>query len=216
MDLKERVDERLCYCLYTRLAEEVLKHIASDDDTTKTIREKAALALVHIWEQATYRVSDFFPLLQATWEARRQVPAKVGTMMGTAEIFGLMQAGCDKKFVDYLTRPEHSEDESAAFREFIFGATSEQLERVQSELHDSGKSVIEKEDLATENKLHDAFTLTGDPALAMFEFFLSRHLQAAARRQTRLPGPKRTAEEYVMLYYLEHSVDAQKLRAPPV
>ncbi len=35
----------------------------------------------------------------------------------------------------------------------------------------------------------------GDPALAMFEFFLSRHLQAAARRHGDIPGPKRTAEE---------------------
>ena len=52
-------------------------------------------------------------------------------------------------------------------------------------------------------------------ALAMFEFFLSRHLPAAARRQADLPGPKRTAEEYVMLHYLEQSVDKGALSVPP-
>ena len=213
--LKIRVEEHLCLCLYARLAEDVLKHIASDSVISLEIREKAALSLLHIWEQATYRVNDFFPLLLTTWEARRHVPAKVGTMIGTAEIFGLLQAGCDNQFVDYLTRPDHSDDETAAFREFIFGATSEQLERVQAELDHSGKAVVDRNELTAENLPHDAYTLMGDPALAMFEFFLSRHLQAAARRLADLPGPKRTAEEYVMLYYLEHSVDKATLSERP-
>ncbi len=213
--LKLRVEQHLCHCLYARLAEEVLKHIASDGTIAIETREKAALSLLHIWEQATYRVSDFFPLLQTTWEARRHVPVKVGTMMGTAEIFGLLQAGCDNQFVNYLTRPDHSDDETAAFREFIFGATSEQLERVQAEMDNAGKQVIDKTDLSEENMPHDAYTLMGDPAMAMFEFFLSRHLQAAARRLANLPGPKRTAEEYVMLYFLEQSADKETLREPP-
>ncbi len=213
--LKPRVEERLCHCLYARLAEEVLKHIASDAKTSIETREKAALSLVHIWEHATYRVSDFFPVLQATWEARRRVPVTLGTLIGTAEMFGLIQAGCDEGFVDYLVRPDHSEDEAAAFREFLFGATSEQLDRVKAEMSSTGKSVIGKHELSAENMPLDANTLSSDPALAMFEFFLSRHLQAAARRQADLPGPKRTAEEYVMLHYLEQSVDKEALIVPP-
>ncbi len=170
---------------------------------------------MHIWEQATYRVSDFFPVLQATWEARRRVPVTLGTLIGTAEMFGLIQAGCDERFVDYLVRPDHSEDEAAAFREFLFGATTEQLDRVRAEMSGTGKSVIGKDELSTENMPLDAHTFGGDPALTMFEFFLSRHLQAAARRQADLPGPKRTAEEYVMLHYLEQSVDKEALSIPP-
>jgi hypothetical protein len=214
-ELKPRVEERLCHCLYARLAEEVLKHIASDDQTSTEVREKAALSLVHLWERATYRVSDFFPVLQATWEARRHVPVTLGTLLGTAEMFSLIQAGCDARFVGYLVRPDHSEDEVAAFREFLFGATTEQLDRVRAEMSGAGKSVIGKDELSEENMPLDAHTFAGDPALAMFEFFLSRHLQAAARRQADLPGPKRTAEEYVMLHYLEQSVDKGALSVPP-
>ncbi|MCP4875231.1 MAG: hypothetical protein GY896_07120 [Gammaproteobacteria bacterium] len=215
--LKLRVEGRLCHCLYSRLAEEVLKHIVSDDHSSADIREKAALSLVHLWEQAIYRVSDFFPVLQATWEARRRVPVTLGTLMGTAEMFSLIQAGCDEHFVDYLVRPNHSEDEAAAFREFLFGATTEQLGRMKAEMSGTGKSVIGKEELSAPNMPCDAHTLGGDPALAMFEFFLSRHLQAAARRQADLSGPKRTAEEYVMLHFLEQSVDKEALSVrPPV
>ena len=213
--LKPRVDWRLCHCLYARLAEEVLKHIASDDSASVDVRKKAALSLVHLWEQATYRVSDFFPVLQATWEARRRVPVTLGSLLGTAEMFKLIQEGCDKRFVDYLVGPDRSDDEAAAFREFLFGATTEQLDRMRANMSDAGKSVIDKDELSAANMPQDAHTIGGDPALTMFEFFLSRHLQAAARRQANLPGPKRTAEEYVMLHYLEQSIDKETLSIPP-
>jgi hypothetical protein len=214
-ELKPRVDGRLCNCLYARLAEEVLKHIASDARVAGEIREKAALSLVHLWEQATYRVSDFFPMLQATWEARRRVPVTLGTLMGTAEMFRLIHAGCDENFVDYLVRTDHTEGEAAAFREFLFGATTEQLNRMQAEMSRAGKHVIGKGELSAADQPCDAHALGGDPALAMYEFFLSRHMQAGARRQADLPGPKRTAEEYVMLHYLEQSVDKEALSVPP-
>ncbi len=213
--LMPRVDHQLCHCLYTRLAQEVLTHIASDCLVTRDVREKAVLSLTHIWEQTTYRVSDFFPVLQATWEARRHAPVTLGTLLGTAEMFRLIEAGCDERFVDFLVRPTHSEDEAAAFREFLFGATTEQLQRMQVKMVSLGKHVIGTEDLAVDERPRDACTIAGDPALAMFEFFLSRHLQAAARRQADIAGPKRTAEEYVMLHYLESMVDKRSLSVPP-
>jgi hypothetical protein len=202
------VDRRLCHCLYARLVEEVLKHIASDQTVNHELRERAVLALMQLWDNTTYRVSDFFPVLEATWDARRHVPATLGTLMGAAEMFGLLEAGCDDRFVDYLVRPSHSEDEAAAFREFLFGATTEQLGRMAARL-ESGSAVVAAHDLGDSERLHDAYALEGDPALAMFEFFLSRHMQAAVRRQAKLPGPKRTAEEYVMLHFLRKSGDKE-------
>ena len=74
---------------------------------------------------------------------------------------------------------------------------------MRAEMSGAGKSVIGKNELSTAIMPRDAHTLGGDPALTMFEFFLSRHLQAGARRQAELPGPKRATDEYVMLHYLE-------------
>ena len=39
----------------------------------------------------------------------------------------------------------------------------------------------------------------------LYLFFVKRHLEAHARQIRNLPGPKRTAEEYVMVYFLEQS-----------
>ena len=214
-ELEPVVNRHLCHCLYTRLAEMVLIDVASDGTLHRALRNKAALALMQIWEQTTYRVSDFFPVLEATWDARRRVPATLGTLMGTSEMFQLLEAGCDEEFVEYLGREDHTEDEALAFREFLFGTTTEQLTRLEDKMQREGTKVISADAATDSARLHDACRRDGDPAVALFEFFLYRHLQAAARRQADLPGPKRTAEEYVMIHYLQHAVDAERLSLPP-
>lgn len=204
LDQRARIEGLLCECLYARLVDEVFKHIASDESVNYVIRERAAIALSHIWEHPTYRVKDFFPVLEATWEARRRVAITLGTLMGTSEMFRLLTAGCDPQFVDYLVKPGHTQNEGMAFREFLFGSTTEQLDRIEQEMVRRGKSSITRADLEDIQLTPDLSSSDSDPAIVLYEFFLSRHLQAAARRLNDLPGPKRTAEEYVMLRYLEH------------
>ena len=104
--LQERVDASLCKSLYARLAEEVLRHIVSDPKLSGNEWRPAVLALVEIWDRNRYRLQDYFPVLQATWDARRRVPATLGTLMGTSEMFGLMREGGDPSFVEALTAAE--------------------------------------------------------------------------------------------------------------
>lgn len=212
--MEPHVNDQLCLALYTRLAEAVLISIASDDTVPDRVRDKAALGLVHIWDDSTYRVRKFFPILEATWQARRKVPVTLGTLLGTAEMFRLLEAGCDERFVAYLAREDHTDDEAQAFREFLFGATTEKIQRLEAHMLESGKVALSADELPA-GACVDAHTATGDPALAMYEFFLSRHLQASARRLASLPGPKRTAEEYVMLHFLERVLDDDRLSIPP-
>ncbi|MBI4956275.1 MAG: hypothetical protein HY908_29935 [Myxococcales bacterium] len=213
-ELLTRVERLECHCLYTRLCEEVLTHIASDAAVTPAVRERAVLSLSQMWDRVTYRVSEFFPVLEATWDARRRVAATFGTLMGASEVFCLLQAGCAPEFVEHLVRPEYGEDEAAAFREFLFGATTEQLERMSCNMEAAGRSSIGAREVSREERTTDPGEPCCDPANAFFEFFLARHLQAAARRQAGLVGPKRTAEEYVMLAYLEH-LTAEHVSDPP-
>jgi hypothetical protein len=198
-----RVERSLCRCLYTRLAEMVLIHIASDASIHRAVRDGAGLALMRIWDHSTYRVSEFLPLLEATWDARRRRPATLGTLMGTSEMYHLISEGCDSRFVEYLVRPDRTEDEHSAFREFLFGATSEHLGEIREQMDAAGRTAIGVDEVAESQRLRDACAADRDPSLALFEFFLYRHLQASARRQANLPGPKRTAEEYAVLHYLE-------------
>jgi len=183
-------------CLYTKLVEEVLSVITSDNDLDRSVRCKAGEALAHVWDRRLgYRVRDFFPLLEATWEARQRITVTGGTLHGTQEVFELFQEGADPQFVDYFVRDSKTDDEVEAFREFLFDTSAEELNRLAREMSASGLNSIR---LDKPLKLPDR-----DVATMFYEFFRSRQLLASARRLARLPGPKRTAEGYVMIYFLE-------------
>jgi hypothetical protein len=193
--LLEAATERLRVCLYTRLVEEVLSAIATDDQRKRPVRERAVVALAQIWEQRlTYRVSDFFPILQATWDARQRITITGGTLAGTQEILALFAEGCDPKFVDCFARPDPGPDEVEAFREFVFAASAEELNRVAKQMAAEGISSV---------KLHDAMHAPDRDSVSVFyEFFRSRYYLAMARRVAQTPGPRHTAEGYVMIHYL--------------
>lgn len=198
----KRTDLHLCHCIYTRLAGDLLTSISSDPSIALEIRKRAVLSLLHVREQIAVRIANFMPLLQATWDARRNVVVAGGTLMGTAEMFQLLERGCDARFVDLLVRPDHTANEAAAFREFLFAVSTEQLEELEQKQVATNMQSASMEGLSHMPAPPSLDETSGDPTLAMFEFFLSRHLAAAARRQGNLPGPKRTAEEYVMIQFL--------------
>jgi hypothetical protein len=193
--LRTSAAQRMHGCLYTKLVEDVLSGLACDAQLAHDVRSRAVAALSQIWEQRlTYRVCDFFPVLEATWSARQKVTAVGGTLGGTQEMFALFQAGCDPRFVDFFTRPDPDADEIEAFREFLFGVTTEELDRLSRDMTASNCTSVAITDRA----------VTGgqDGVTVFYSFFQLRHLQATARRLANLPGPKRTAEAYVMISYL--------------
>jgi hypothetical protein len=195
-DLLAQVRERLRVSLYTKLIEEVLSDIASDVKVEREIRGRAVAALAQIWaHRLTYRVSDFFPILEATWKARQRIRVTGGTLLGTQEMFELFREGCDPNFVEYFARPNPSHDEVSAFREFLFGTTSEDLLELEHQM--------EREGLCSISLGHTHMEFDRDPGTLFYEFFRNRFIQAVARRLSDLPGPKRTAEGYVMIGYLQ-------------
>ncbi len=197
-ELREQASKWLRVCLYTMLAETVLTTIAADEQVERPVRCEAVLALAQIWDRRlTYRVSDFFPMLGAAWEARRRIDVVGGTLAGTHEIFELFRKGCDPEFVGYFTRPDPSADEVEAFREFLFAASAEDLDRMAQTLATTAGGSI---------ALPDHMATAVDDATVFYEFFYRRHLLATARRLSNHPGPKRTAEGYVMIHYLRQSM----------
>ena len=194
--LREQATQRLRLCLYSKLSEEVLLDIACDPTLQRTARESAVRSLAQLWDRRlTYRVRDFFPLLESTWEARQRITVTGGTLFGTQEVFELFREGIDPDFVEYFSRDDHSDDEIQAFREFLFGIPYEDLVRLESDMNRNGNASV--------GFVSPAMTTRSEGVLLFYEFFRSRYVQAVARKLGKQPGPKRTAEGYVMVYFLD-------------
>ncbi len=183
--------------VYTQLVEEVLSDLATDASLPHALRARTVHRLAQLWgHRLTWRVHEFFPVLESTWEARTHVRVTGGTMIGTSEMFQLLTRGGDTRFIDLLTAREHEADEAMAFREFLFGRTSEELDRLLARMTAENVTSIE-----LDSRLEDA---ERDSGSIFYEFFQERLMQANARRLAALPGPKHTAEGYVVLAWLEH------------
>lgn len=208
--LRGQVDEWLHGCVYTLLAEEVLGAIARDTAHPVVLRSRAVERLAGLWgNYLHWNVREFFPLLQATWSARNRIRVSVGTMLGVSEMMRLLQAGCDPEFVGYFTRPNPTRDEARAFQEFLIGVPTETIRSLEHLMEEQGKTSLSPEE--TEAVLGRRAPLRHDGShlgVRAYRFFRERQLQAAARRLRDEPGPRRTAEEYVMIYFLERECAA--------
>ncbi|RMH03278.1 MAG: hypothetical protein D6702_06585 [Planctomycetota bacterium] len=198
------IDHWLHGCVYSLLAEDVLRSLAMDRELARPVREKAVSGLCAMWESRhTYGARHFFPLLAATWAARRRIRVSVGTLLGVSEIFRLLQAGGDPEFVRFFCREQVASDEAEAFQEFLIGVPTERIRSLAELLEKEGGGVLGPAEAGLptpgrdENGVHEC--------VRFYEFFRDRHLAALARRIKDLPGPKKTAEEYVMIHYLEES-----------
>ena len=208
-ELQIELDARLHYCVYEKLTEELLAAVCMQSDVDRTLRRLATADLVSLWDDdASEQVRDFFPLLEATWEARRRMRVSVGTMLGISEMMRLLQAGCPPQFVEYFSRSKLSNDEGMAFQEFLIGVSTEQLHSLEQLMEEKGRCSLSPEEaqqaLGLQSRRED-----GHIGVHAYHFHRERYLQAAARRIRMLPGPKHTAEEYMLLYYLENRATAQ-------
>jgi hypothetical protein len=193
--LRERTALRLRAGVHCRLVEEVLVDVVTDAAVPLPLRDRAVRHLALLWgNRLTWRVSSFFPILAAAWEARQRVRVVGGTLVGSCEMFQLLTAGADAEFVELLMDRDHGEAEVQAFREFLFDRSSEELERLAHMMAAEGLSSIELDSRPGRE--------TRDAGSILFEFFRSRLVRCTARRTLGLPGPQHTAEGYVMLAWL--------------
>jgi hypothetical protein len=193
--LREIAARRLRSSVHCRLVEEVLVDIVTDPLVPQPLRGRAVRNLAQLWgNRLTWRVGTFFPILAATWEARQRVRVVGGTLLGNCELMQLMTAGGEPEFVELLLDQDYGEVEVAAFREFLFGTSSEELERLAQRMAREGLTSIE-----LDSRIDDR---TRDAGSVLFELFRTRLVQCGARRVASLPGPRHTAEGYVMLAWL--------------
>ncbi|MCA8950462.1 MAG: hypothetical protein KDE27_13235 [Planctomycetes bacterium] len=197
-ELREVAAVRLRAAVHCRLVEEVLADIVTDAEIDRRLREQAVHSLAQLWaNRLTWRVHTFFPILAETWEARQRVRVCGGTLGGCTEIFQLLTQGADAEFVELFADRAPGGQEEQAFREFLFGKSSEELDRLAERMAKEGLTSIE-----LDSRLGGDGASGRDAGSILFEFFRTRLVQCSARRIGHLDGPRHTAEGYVMLAWL--------------
>lgn len=205
----QQADEFVAECIGLRATDEILRSIVCHKEEEHLLRERAALILLNLWHDiAAVDLGEVLPVLSATWKARRRVQVAFGTMMGASELFSLMAEGCDPQFIDFLTRPDCTPEEIQAFHEFLFGLSTEEMQAIQ----ESGTSIVTPQKLVEKGLLRvsqlTSICQAGEEAENFYLFFMKRHILAINRAEMHLPGPHKTAEQYVLSHLLLNHWDA--------
>lgn len=197
--------EELAQAIYTLLAEELFLALLRKPDVNRRTKQRAADQLITVWDDAALEIDDFAPLLESAWHARNRINTAYGTLLGATETFRLVTEDCSPEVLEFFGREGMSADESAAFEEFLFNMTSEELaklRRAMQQQHVSAASPAwaaevlgrQIEDLEHSHEI--------DP-MALYRSYQRRQLAADFRLMAGAPGPRRTAEGYLMIYLLD-------------
>ena len=199
--------------VYTRLAEELYASFVTSRTTSRHVKELAAQHLVDMWEgRVELATNRFCPVLRSAWSARLRAPRVFGTLLGTTEIVQLLFEDCDNEFVSFFGQHASDSEQRQAFEEFLFDLPFESLERVRRRMREDGKACVGPREVERylgfgEGKLRP---LVGG-GKALYVSFRTRRVKAQYRASMGVPGPKRTAEAYILeaLLLEEESLSAR-------
>ena len=197
--------EEVAQSIYTLLAEELFLSLLRKPDIARKTKQRAADQLITIWDDAAIEIDDFAPLLESAWHARNRINSAYGTLLGASETFRLVTEDCNPDVLEFFGRDGMSADESVAFEEFLFNMTCEELETLRVAMHLKGVGAASPawaaEVLGRQiEELEHSHEI--DP-MALYRSYQRRQLAADFRLMSGSPGPRRTAEGYLMVYLLD-------------
>lgn len=199
--------EELGQSIYTLLGEELFLALLRKPDVELKTKRRAADKLITVWDDAALEIDDFAPLLESAWHARNRISSDFGCLVGAAETFRLVCEDCSPEVLDYFARDGRSMDEAYAFEEFLFNMTYEELGQLRRAMREQGLTSVTAT-WASEvlgrpiDELEHSHEI--DP-VALYRSYNRRQLAADFRTMAGSPGPRRTAEAYLMIHLLDQA-----------
>jgi hypothetical protein len=193
--------------IHSKMAEELFLSIITDPEADKEVKVSAGRFLLKLWEERLLtEIDDLVPLLESTWHARDRVRPVLGTMLGAHEVARLLREGSDERFLDHFLVDDVPDDQIAAFEEFLFGLPYEHIVRLRAEMVERSLRCVSPEEARRLLGVPlEAWASGGAGPQVMYTSYKQRRVAAAYRSRTGAPGPKKTAEEYVMTAFLKRA-----------
>jgi hypothetical protein len=203
--LRDRAEVELGQSVYSKLGEELFIATVTDSRTSRPVKFAAARSLFHIWQDRLQtEIDDFAPVLESVWRARNKVRPVIGTTLGTHEFFQLLRECTDTQFLEYFEN-EVPTEQIQAFEEFLFNLSWEQLSQLRDKMDREKASAVSR-DQAEDAVGHPSSWAPHEAGpQELYTSYKKRRVRAQYRALTGSPGPKKTAEEFVMTAFLMRS-----------
>ena len=199
------LNEELAQSIYTLLCEDLFLALLRKPDVGAVSKRRIADMLISIWDDSTLEIDDFAPILESAWHARNRINSNFGALLGASETFRLVCEDCRPEVLDFFARDGMSFDESSAFEEFLFNMTHEELSTLRKAMTENNvKTATAKWAAGVLGRNFEELEHSQqvDP-MALYRSYQRRQLATDFRLMAGAPGPRRTAEAYLMVYLLD-------------
>ncbi|MGI6439563.1 MAG: hypothetical protein ACOX0W_04750 [Sphaerochaetaceae bacterium] len=201
-EYKETIEKEYNDLLFKLMAEDLYTSIVSDQKIDARWVTKAAHELITMWDLRTSEYVESFGLaLRDLWKARHTLVPVLGTLLGTIEIMKI-SALLPPIWIDFLVHAAENEEIGFSLEEFLFDLRYEELALLRLKMAEMNVGVIDRNTAyemvgksePTHNELH--------VALDLYKSFMGRQHTAKMRSYRDEEGPKRSLEEYFVIYLL--------------
>ncbi|GMO68418.1 MAG: hypothetical protein Ta2A_16660 [Treponemataceae bacterium] len=203
-DVINAFDRATSIVLFTLMAEDVYLNMLDDVTIKEESRRQIAMALIILWE---YRndslLQEVAPVLQAVWDARKNLAPVFGSMMGSSELM-LLSFDLNDSWSHFITVRISDPDVSSSLEEFLFGLSYEQISNLRAILRNNGRFNIDRSEISE----FLGTTIKTDLHTDLRDFYMqysTRRDNARVRARLNYPGPHHTLEDHYMSYVLANS-----------
>lgn len=194
--------------MFSMLAEDVYLNLIRDSDQPMEFRRQWALSLLLLWEHRNDQtIANVAPVLQSVWTARRKLAPAFGTMMGTSELL-LISIQMDEQWIQFIKQKLGETGVSQAMEEFLFGISYEQILQLRVILRTKGIAAIGRDEVSQFLGEH-VKTDAGLDYRDFYSLYTVRRDNARARERMKLPGPRKTLEDYFIQFITEQNKEKQ-------
>jgi len=201
-DCKEKVERQYNNLLFTLMAEDLYTALITEEDLQEPWAKKAIHELIIMWDRRTSGYLETFALaIRDLWTARHTIVPVLGTLLGTVEIMRI-SAMLENVWSDFLSQVAQYEEFVYSLEEFLFDLTYEELVELRLKMNEQGIRAIDRNTSMLMLGKQEISEKEQNIALALYRSYMKRQSLAKRRLLSKEAGPKRSLEEYFVIYLL--------------
>jgi hypothetical protein len=199
---REGIEREYNDLLFTLMAEDLYTSLISNQEMKSTWVKEAALELIKMWDLRTSGYLETFALAtRDLWQARHTIVPVLGTLMGTVEIMRI-SALLPTVWANFLSDMATNEEVIYALEEFLFDLNYEELVTLRAKMVADNLKVVNRRTAHIMLNKQDLEPVEQTVALALYKSYMRRQHTAKIRGYRKKAGPKRSLEEYFVIFLL--------------
>jgi hypothetical protein len=203
----DEIKDIITYNVFSMMTEDVFISIVSDGSIDYETRIEAGYFLTKIWENRIYKgIEEISPVLNNLWKNRLNFIPAYGTLAGISEIATFCSRS-NPEWNRFIEGDDFTDDTLESLREYLMGLSHEEMLMIQDYMEKNSISSFNRDNINEMLGRNKSYTMINyDDPREMYHFYSRRNENAVFRKKSRIQGPTKTIEEYLICYMIRRGM----------